>query len=323
MAEPFFSIVIPARNEEKRISECLEAIRGSLSPAETAEVILVDDHSDDQTVAIARRLGAQVIETDGRLSIAGLRNAGAARARGEVLVFLDADVVVTREWLRLAKNHFDRGFVGALGFAYSVPADAGWVGTAWGGRSLGVPDKVQPVNFLGSLNIFVNRAVFQAVGGFSEQLMTGEDKDLCLRLRKAGYDVRRSTETILTHLGYERNLLEFVKKEFWRQGRTLLIAKKWHYSPRTMRNPLLSAWHLLSLVLIVALSLARKPFLALFGIVLWTVPALVISWGKAPRDMSCRRYCQFLFLTFLRWNVAGIALLYQVFHGGAMKKATG
>lgn len=323
MAEPFFSIVIPARNEEKRIPVCLEAIRESLSPDETAEVILVDDHSADQTVTLARRLGAQIIETDGRLTIAALRNAGAAKARAAVLVFLDSDILVTREWLRIAKKHFDQGFVGALGFIDSAPADAGWIGVVWGGRSRGLPDHVQAVDFLPSRNVFVNRTVFQAVGGFDEQLATGEDKDFSFRVRNAGYKVQRSSETVLTHLGYERNLREFVRKEFWRQGCTLAIVKKLRYSPRTLRNPILSALHTLCLGAVVALSIAKKPFLALLGTVLWTVPALVISWGKAPRDMSGRRYCQFLFLTFLRWNVAGIALFCQVFSGCAPKKAAG
>lgn len=101
---PLVSVVIPARNEEKRIEGCLEAVLASTFP--NLEVVVVDDRSSDRTAEIAERIAAR----DGRVRVvrgaecpdgwAGKNHAivqGVAVARGEWLLMLDADVRVAPE----------------------------------------------------------------------------------------------------------------------------------------------------------------------------------------------------------------------------------
>jgi glycosyltransferase involved in cell wall biosynthesis len=82
---PPYSIVVPARNEEETLSEVLELVRDL-----TDDLILVDGHSSDGTVAIARQYGARVIQDNG-LGKGDAVRVGLANARHPITVFIDAD----------------------------------------------------------------------------------------------------------------------------------------------------------------------------------------------------------------------------------------
>ena len=88
------SIIIPAFNEERLIERCLQSISVSLvanfTPGVTSEIIVVDNNSTDKTADLARQAGAQVV-FEPINQIGRARNAGAAEATGDWLLFLDAD----------------------------------------------------------------------------------------------------------------------------------------------------------------------------------------------------------------------------------------
>ena len=85
------SIVVPVYNGEAELARCLAGIGASV--VAPLEVIVVDDGSTDSSRAVAQRFGARVLSTGGRSGPAKARNLGAREARGDVLFFLDADVV--------------------------------------------------------------------------------------------------------------------------------------------------------------------------------------------------------------------------------------
>src|SRR5689334_13119115 len=106
------SFVIPAWNEESLLGPTLERLsvaRGHL--ADTSEVIVVDDCSTDRTVEIARQHGAKVVSVDHR-QISATRNAGAREARGDLLIFIDADTLVTPQVVCAAVAAVRSGAVG-------------------------------------------------------------------------------------------------------------------------------------------------------------------------------------------------------------------
>ena len=98
-----FSVVVPAFNEEAYLGATLDSLRTAAEALRSrisaeVETSVVDNNSRDRTAAIAREKGATVVHEPVQV-IARARNAGARRASGDVLVFVDADVIVPPEFL--------------------------------------------------------------------------------------------------------------------------------------------------------------------------------------------------------------------------------
>jgi len=95
-ALPFVTVIIPALNVERFLSQCLLAVKNN--DYANVEIIVVDNGSVDQTQAIAVQNGARLfVRPD--LNISGLRNFGASEARGSILAFLDSDCIAAHDWL--------------------------------------------------------------------------------------------------------------------------------------------------------------------------------------------------------------------------------
>ncbi|MEU7755957.1 glycosyltransferase family 2 protein [Micromonospora sp. NPDC049171] len=92
LQQPLVSVIIPNHNRERALALCVDSVRSQTYPR--IEIIVVDDHSTDGSLRVAGELGVTVLRTaaNGGPSIA--RNLGAARARGEILFFLDSDVAL-------------------------------------------------------------------------------------------------------------------------------------------------------------------------------------------------------------------------------------
>jgi len=99
--KPSISVIIPARNEENTLPELLNSLSGQLSSQD--EVIVVDDHSEDRTKAVAERSAVKVLESlptpEGWIGKTWACFQGARIASGEILVFLDADTVLEKNGL--------------------------------------------------------------------------------------------------------------------------------------------------------------------------------------------------------------------------------
>jgi glycosyltransferase involved in cell wall biosynthesis len=92
------SVVVPVRNAPDDLARCLGALsRQSVEPA-GYEVLVLDDGSDDTTPEVARRLGARVIQQP-RCGAASARNRGVREARGDFVLFLDADCEAESRWI--------------------------------------------------------------------------------------------------------------------------------------------------------------------------------------------------------------------------------
>lgn len=174
------SIVIPAFNEALHIRQCVAAARcAAEATGRPHEIIVVNDASEDDTAARARAAGARVIDVN-RRQIAAVRNAGAAAATGELLVFIDGDTLVKPATLIATCDAVDRGFVaGGAPVAFDAHADlpAGLAVALW--------NFISRVRRLAAGSyLFVTRQAFEAVGGFDEALFAAEEVNLSRRLHR-------------------------------------------------------------------------------------------------------------------------------------------
>ena len=99
------SVIIPAFNEEKRISSCLKSIANQTY--KPMEIIVVDNNSTDKTAQIAKEFGARVI-IEKQQGITYARNYGFDNAKGEILARTDADTLVPSNWLERINDHFEK-----------------------------------------------------------------------------------------------------------------------------------------------------------------------------------------------------------------------
>jgi glycosyltransferase involved in cell wall biosynthesis len=179
-----FSVVIPAYNEAKYICRALSALQQQ--SFRDFEVIVKDGLSQDDTVNIARKFTKKVFSKRDS-SAADARNQGASYARGEVLVFIDADTLLPPDTLGRFSSLLDKPkFVGAS--CRKVPL------------SSSILDRVlyEFVNFstwfgsvlhLGGAHgnlMLIRRDAFEAVGGFDPDIIVAEEQELIRRALRFG-----------------------------------------------------------------------------------------------------------------------------------------
>lgn len=175
------SFVIPAHNEEALLSDTLRILRASATElGQPFEIIVVDDASTDATAVIARNAGARV-ETINRRQIAATRNAGAQVARGDLLVFVDADTHVPTETLRQALAAVRGGAVGG-GSRFRFESGPRWAHAM--GAIVGMV--MRTLSWAAGCFIFARREDFDAVGGFDERYFATEEIVLSRALKRRG-----------------------------------------------------------------------------------------------------------------------------------------
>jgi glycosyltransferase involved in cell wall biosynthesis len=192
----YVSVVVPAYNEALLLAESLGRIRAAMRAFDQAgwssELIVCDNNSTDGTAAVAAAAGARVVfEPVNQISRA--RNAGAAAASGDWLVFIDADSYPTIDLLADVVRTVQRGDVIAGGATVAIDsprpmlrAVAGW----WNLVS-------RAARLAAGSFIFCNAAVFREIGGFSQTLYAAEEIDLSRRLKRVAR--RRGQRFVILH----------------------------------------------------------------------------------------------------------------------------
>ena len=189
------SVIIPALNEEKYISNALDGLRKQTF--RDFETIVVDGGSTDRTRELAGK-GARVIILR-RRGAGRARNAGARIAKGRILVFIDADTVPSRKLLRAYSDIMkDSGIVAATGPIYPLER-SGWK-YARGYRLVSVyfvrlSMLLGRPAFVGS-NFAVRKSAFEKARGFNVSMMSYEDWELSNRLKRQGRMAYSSAATV-------------------------------------------------------------------------------------------------------------------------------
>jgi GT2 family glycosyltransferase len=151
------------------------------------EILVADNGSTDASAAVAtawseRYPQIRYVDAAAARGAPGARNAGARVALGDLLAFCDCDDVVRPGWLAACSDALETADVVAGVFDFWSLNDLP--------ESPPVPASMLQLPFLPAglgANLAVRHDAFDAVGGFAEELVTGEDIDLCWRLQIAGY----------------------------------------------------------------------------------------------------------------------------------------
>jgi GT2 family glycosyltransferase len=198
LSPPEVSVVVPVRNGARSLPPLLDSLRRQTLAPERFEVVVVDNASSDETAAVARQAGATVVD-EAVPNRSRARNRGIEASRAERIAFIDADCVASERWLEALLDCVGTAALvaGPVEVTTGEPPNAierlearwrfaqeHWVREGWAATA----------------NLLVERAVLDHLGGFDPAYRhAGEDPDLCLRARRAGFELGWCPEAVVHH----------------------------------------------------------------------------------------------------------------------------
>ncbi len=182
------SIVIPAYNEESHLKGCLDSIAGQLEPPD--EVIVVDNNSTDKTAAIARQFPFVRLIKEKRQGVVFARDKGFNATTSDIIGRINADSILTPEWVRLTKRHFEQSKVGAvtgLAVTRTFPFAKFMRTTFWSWTYYIISDGYFRVRILWGGNMALRRNVWEELRNeVWHDNWAHEDQDLSILVAKNG-----------------------------------------------------------------------------------------------------------------------------------------
>lgn len=210
----FISIVIPVYNAEKTMANCLDSLVKVDYPA--YEIIVVDDGSTDNTSRIVAKYNVVYIKQK-KSGAAAARNIGINKAKGDVIYFVDSDCIVPQENLRILEKHFKNTNIVGVGGTY---------------RSLNLESLTSRfidceisyrhsyhklVRTFGTYNAAFRKDTLEKKEGFdtSFRWASGEDFDLCFRLKRSGFKLVFDSNFYVWH-HHPSTVWQYIKQQLKR-----------------------------------------------------------------------------------------------------------
>ena len=276
-------VIVPAWNRPGHLRECLAALRAATHPDFTLTV--VDDASTEVVASVAREHGARYLRMEEHSGVGPVRNRGARGAEGDILLFVDSDIVVPPDLLTRVERVFaEQPDVAAIIGSYDARPRARTLGSQF--RNLlhhyvhqtGDPEAS---TFFGALGA-MRRAVFEEVGGFASGYYGEkmEDIDIGYRLRDAGHRIRLEKSIQGMHLK-RWTLASMIETDFDRRAvpwARLLLERPSAARVLNVKGDQRASVALVGLALALALAALWRPgllglaALALAGVVVLNLP---------------------------------------------------
>ncbi len=287
MELPTVSIIIPARNEQHPLSRCLQAIAAQTYPAQKLAVVVVNDHSEDGTLAVAESFlplfgdRLRIISLTDEAQNAQKKKAlaaGIAATTSDIIITTDADTWAGPAWVAGMVSYFAPAVVLVSGPIHKVPASStffqevqalesagmvalGAAALALSSRGIGAP------TLANGANLAFLRSAFYAVGGYTglEVVASGDDELLLHRLHtaKLGKLVFAHTPEAAVHTHALTQVSQFVQQRI-----------RWVSKSRAYRNPYITAGQLTAYLGIV--GIAATFFVSLFKPEMWPILAILL-----------------------------------------------
>jgi len=223
------SIIVPAYNAAATIETCLVALRQQRLQNGSCEIIVVDDGSTDRTAELARGFGVRVISQPHR-GPAAARNHGVEVARGDLVLFTDADCAPVPGWAAALRDAFrDPEVVGAKGTYLTRQRElvARFVQIEYEDRYDRMA-KLARIDFVDTYSAAYRRDVFLENGGFSTAFpgASVEDQEFSFRLARRGYKMVFVPQAQVYHQ-HDTTLRAYARRKF-RIGYWKGLVIRWH-----------------------------------------------------------------------------------------------
>jgi len=210
MTRPLLAVVVIGRNEGPGLERCLQSILDMDKVMGEVELIYVDSGSTDGSALLASQMGARVVGLASNRPTAALgRNAGWRLSSAEYILFLDGDTILDPGFVAVALGDFQENTATVWGnrreihpeaSVYNRVLDLDWISPA------GI------VDYCGG-DALTRREALDAVGGYDENLIAGEEPEMCRRMRVLGWEIRHVDRPMTGH-----DLAMTKLSQYWRRA---------------------------------------------------------------------------------------------------------
>ncbi len=309
-------VVVIGRNEGERLVACLRSLENKAE-----RIVYVDSGSADDSIQEARRAGADVVVLDKRkaFTAARSRNAGAATLmageRPVYIQFVDGDCEIAAGWLQRGAEYLERHPDVAVVFGaveekfpektfFNRMIDREWRG------------EPGPADFCGGIAMF-RTAAFDDAGGFREDLIAGEEPELCVRIRQEDHGIVRLETPMARHDADMRTVGQWLKRAR-RAGHAFAEVSTLHrgspqriWARETLRALL---WTGLAVLSLVAGAFVHPAFL--IGLAIFPLQIVRMGFRDKPLTADSFRHAALMMLQ-KPWEAAGVLQFWRKrFTGG-------
>lgn len=229
------SLIISTKNEVKNIANCLESIKQQKFDAQKIEIIVVDNNSTDQTKEIAQQYTDKIFNCGPERS--AQRNFGAYQARGEILGFIDADMILSAGVISEVAQKFaqDKNLAGLyineriIDFINAPKGAVKLECQSFFCKTRNFERQFYNITLIDAVR-FMRHADFLAIGGFDENLFACEDWDLHKRLNIIAHESGRYFDilkSVIYHNEKEKKLKDLIVKKKYYVGSFKKYIDKW------------------------------------------------------------------------------------------------
>ena len=220
MNQIIVSVIVTTKNEEKNITNCLRSINNSMNSMDSTnphvEIIVVDNNSSDNTIKIAKEFTDKVYNKGPERS--AQRNFGVEKARGKYILYLDADMILSKKVIEECVNKCEKEGCVASHIPERIIGKGFWIKVRDFERSFYNATCIDAVRF-------VKKDKLLKIGGFDENFFVAEDWDFDRRIRKTGkVDI---IDAPLYHNEGRFNLKKYLEKKAYYSGNFDSYIKKW------------------------------------------------------------------------------------------------
>ncbi len=287
MTQKDVSLVIPGRDCEKTLAQCLESVVPLLNGPRLKEIIFVDDGSVDSSAEIASRYSVTVLKGTGS-GPGAARNLGWRACNTPFVWFIDSDCVAEDGALDILMNHLEDPTVAGVGGSYGNMRPDSLLSCLIHeeivARHARMPDRV---NFLATFNVVYRRKILEDLDGFNETFINAQDAEFSFRVHRAGHTLAFDIASRVKH-HHPVALASYLRTQN-RQGywRALLYA----HHPKMMKGDSYSGMSDHIQPVLTMLSIGMAPIILLGPLGMLQIPLLsALALSQVP--MTARLVAQ-------------------------------
>ncbi len=262
------SIIVPVKNSSSTLGTCLQSIKKS--DYKDYEIIVVDDHSTDQSCDIAREFGCNLIHLIDGHGANHARNLGAKNAKGEVLVFIDSDIVVNRNSIRIIVDALRDDLDAVVGVYTAKHRNENllsqyknlWIRFSYLKSS-------PAIDWLFGAVSGIKKNIFLEIGGFNVNLLAkhgNDDIELGKRFSRAKANIALNVDLEVEHLKHY-SLRTFIKNEFNRSMGFAKLSMDLGETASSLKKGFVNVYPVFVISTIVVIILALLVILSLSGLI--------------------------------------------------------